>query len=133
VLMIGSTHVATQLPQRRNIRYVGPVPYDELRAYLATFDVAIIPHLKTNLTAAMNPLKCWVYATLGIPIISTDIPNLPEDLPQLKITRSQGGFTKNVRKALNLGAEMEADEILEIIRRHSWASRLESVVDWFHY
>jgi glycosyltransferase involved in cell wall biosynthesis len=133
VLLIGSTHVATQLPQRRNIRYVGPVPYDELRAYLATFDVAIIPHLKTNLTAAMNPLKCWVYATLGIPIISTDIPNLPEDLPQLKVTRSQGGFTKNVRRALNSGAEMEAEEILEIIRRHSWASRLESVVDWFHY
>jgi hypothetical protein len=74
-----------------------------------------------------------VYATLGIPIISTDIPNLPEDLPQLKVTRSQGGFTKNVRKALNSPDVMSAEEVVEIIRRHSWASRLESVVDWFHY
>jgi hypothetical protein len=49
------------------------------------------------------------------------------------VTRSQGGFTKNVRKALNSPDVMSAEEVVEIIRRHSWASRLESVVDWFHY
>lgn len=131
LLMIGSTHMAKKLPRRRNIKYIGPVTYEKLKLYLQTFDVAIIPHLTTSLTETMNPLKAYVYGTLGIPIISTHCPNIP-DLPQIKVAARHGGFTKRVRTALEEDHNLSVEEIYAITMQHSWSTRLKSVVDRIH-
>ena len=74
-LLAGSTHVASQGSRRANIKLVGAYKYDDLASVASHFDLAIVPH-KANKFEPMNPLKLYVYASLGIPVISTKIDNL---------------------------------------------------------
>ena len=131
VLMIGSTHMAENLPQRPNIKYIGPVSYMHLKLYLQVFDVAIIPHITNDLTENMNPLKSYVYATLGIPIVATNCPNMPQ-LPQIRMAGQHARFAKHVRSAIVKDQNLSAEEIHAIMKAHSWESRLKDLADSFY-
>ena len=63
-----------QLASLPNVILEGEVPYSELPRRMAAFDVAVIPFLKMPLTLATNPLKLYEYLCLGIPIVSTRLP-----------------------------------------------------------
>lgn len=53
-----------------NVRYLGPVPYQQLPDYAAQFDVALMPWLQNDWIEACNPIKLKEYLALGFPIAS---------------------------------------------------------------
>src|SRR5207245_11074015 len=59
-----------------NVILKGEVPYAELPKRMGDFDVAVIPFLKIPLTLATNPLKLYEYLSLGIPVVSTRLPEI---------------------------------------------------------
>ncbi|MBA3416115.1 MAG: glycosyltransferase [Chloroflexia bacterium] len=61
------------LPQAPNIRYFGLRPYAELPAFLACFDVAILPFARNEATQFISPTKTLEYLAGGKPIVSTPI------------------------------------------------------------
>jgi glycosyltransferase involved in cell wall biosynthesis len=133
VLLIGSTHNtrSSDLVQKQNIHYAGPFAYDELLDYLCVFDVAIVPHLTTPLTVAMNPLKMYVYANLQIPIISSRIPNIPSEseLPQLCIADSHSDFIRIVQSSLASKKSSFKFVETEFARANCWSTRLEAIAN----
>lgn len=131
IMLIGSTHMSSKLPQAANILYTGPLRYEEAVRYISVFDVAIVPHLSTNLTKSMNPLKLFVYAACGIPIVSTAIPNLPRDIspPQLNIANNHDLFLSLISGLLAHNNSINPAKIEEFLARNSWESRLSTTVD----
>jgi glycosyltransferase involved in cell wall biosynthesis len=61
------------LPRQSNIHYLGMKNYNELPAYLAGWDVAIMPFALNESTRFISPTKTPEYLAAGKPVISTPI------------------------------------------------------------
>jgi UDP-galactopyranose mutase len=62
-----------QLPRRANIHYLGAKPYAELPAYMAGWDVALMPFALNEATKYISPTKTPEYLAAGLPVVSTAI------------------------------------------------------------
>lgn len=61
------------LPRRENLHYLGMKPYGELPAYLAGWDVALMPFARNESTRFISPTKTPEYLAGGRPVVSTSI------------------------------------------------------------
>ena len=62
-----------ELPRRRNIHYLGSKGYAELPAYLAGWEVALMPFAINEATRFISPTKTPEYLAAGRPVVSTPI------------------------------------------------------------
>ena len=61
------------LPRRENIHYLGGKDYKELPAYLAGWDLAMLPFARNESTRFISPTKTPEYLAAGKPVVSTSI------------------------------------------------------------
>src|SRR5918994_422722 len=64
------------IPVRRNIVRFGQQAYDDLPAFLAGFDVALMPFARNEATRAISPTKTLEYLAGGKPVVSTPITDV---------------------------------------------------------
>ncbi len=67
------------LPQADNLHYLGKKSYRELPAYLAGWDVAILPFALNEATRFISPTKTPEYLAAGRPVVSTPIRDVVRD------------------------------------------------------
>ena len=77
------------------------------------------------MTRAMNPLKVFVYASAGAPIVSTPIANLPDLGSQLLTARGADGFAAAIQVQLDRGRQPVDPERLA---PHTWPQRVDAVL-----
>lgn len=68
-----------ELPRRPNLHYLGSKPYNELPAYLKTFDIAMMPFALNEATEFISPTKTLEYIAALKPVISTPIFDVKRD------------------------------------------------------
>ena len=66
----------TTIPVRSNIVRFGQQAYDDLPAFLACFDVALMPFARNEATRAISPTKTLEYLAGGKPVVSTPITDV---------------------------------------------------------
>ncbi|MCX5743215.1 MAG: glycosyltransferase [Proteobacteria bacterium] len=59
-----------------NVKILGRKPYETLHEYCKGFDIGLIPFVKNELTLNVNPIKLREYLSAGLPVVSTDIPEV---------------------------------------------------------
>jgi len=59
-----------------NVHILGRKPYESLHEYCKGFDLGLIPFVKNELTLNVNPIKLREYLSAGLPVVSTDIPEV---------------------------------------------------------
>jgi UDP-galactopyranose mutase len=64
------------LPQRPNLHWLGSKTYQELPAYLAGWDVAMLPFARNEATRFISPTKTPEYLAAGKPVVSTSITDV---------------------------------------------------------
>jgi glycosyltransferase involved in cell wall biosynthesis len=64
------------LPTAPNLHYLGPKTYAELPAYIAGWDVAILPFARNEATRYISPTKTPEYLAAGRPVVSTSIADV---------------------------------------------------------
>ena len=64
------------LPQAPNIHYFGQRPYSELPAFVAGWDVALVPFAQNDAARFLNPTKTLEYMAAERPIVSTPINDI---------------------------------------------------------
>jgi UDP-galactopyranose mutase len=64
------------LPRAANIHWLGGKDYDELPAYLAGWDVALLPFAVDETTRFISPTKTPEYLAAGCPVVSTPITDV---------------------------------------------------------
>lgn len=73
------------LPRHANIHYLGPKKYDELPAYLAGWDIALLLFARNESTRFISPTKTPEYLAAGKPVISTSIRDVVHPYSDLKL------------------------------------------------
>ena len=64
------------LPRHANICYLGMKTYAQLPAYLANWDVAMLPFARNDSTRYISPTKTPEYLAAGRPVVSTAITDV---------------------------------------------------------
>jgi hypothetical protein len=80
IIMVGPVvKIAPEsLPQRPNIHYLGGKSYDQLPAYIAHWEVALLPFARNDATRFISPTKIPEYLAAGCPVVSTSIADVIE-------------------------------------------------------
>lgn len=132
VVLIGSAHDRPEviaLGERPNVHLLGVKPYDQASRYIRAFDVALVPHLRNELSESMNPLKLFVYFALGVPIVTTEIANIGDIGPHSIIAGDHDAFVRGIADVLaGRGPVTSAKQRSAVLDRVSWAARVGEVL-----
>ena len=93
------------LPQRPNILYAGGKTYAELPAWLAGWDVALMPFAINEATRFISPTKTPEYLAGGKPVVSTAIVDVQRhygDLEAVTVADDAAAFIAGCERALEL-------------------------------
>lgn len=107
-----------------NVHFLGRKPYSELPAYCKGFDVAINPFVINELTLAANPLKVREYLAAGVPVVSTDIPEV-RVLEHCHVGRDHEDFIVRVEQQITSANDRQI--ISDSVRSESWEAKVEEL------
>ena len=107
-----------------NVHFLGRKPYAELPAYCKAFDVALNPFAINELTLAANPLKVREYLAAGLPVVSTDIPEV-RVLPDCLVGADHDDFIAKIKLAL--AEPKPREEVSDAIAHESWEAKIDEL------
>jgi UDP-galactopyranose mutase len=91
------------LPRKPNIHYLGSKTYQQLPAYIAGWDVALLPFAQNESTRFISPTKTPEYLAAGKPVVSTPIRDVVSpygELGLVSIVNNAHEFIDAAEKAL---------------------------------
>ncbi len=119
------------LPQAPNLHYPGMKDYQDLPAYLAHFDVALVPFAMNEATRYLSPTKTLEYLAAHKPVVSTPIPDIIELYGDyVHVGHTPEEFTAHIGVALAVkGAERAARRQQEqkLLARYTWDNIAEQM------
>lgn len=107
-----------------NVHFLGRKPYSELPSYCKAFDVALNPFEINELTLAANPLKIREYLAAGLPVVSTDIPEV-HVLADCLVGADHEDFIAKVETALANPKPRES--VSNAIAHESWEAKVDEL------
>ena len=122
------------IPARPNLHLLGMKKYEELPAYLAGWDVALMPFALNDATRFISPTKTLEYLAAGRPVVSTPIRDVVRPYGERGLVRvGEGpGFIAAVEAALAERGQPEAQARREAADQHvaqtSWDRTYEQMV-----
>ena len=112
------------LPKAKNIHYLGMKGYDDLPAYLAGWDVAMLPFARNESTRFISPTKTPEYLAAGLPVISTPIRDVVHpygDLGLVAIAEDAQQFVAAAERLLRAGRDPSwRADVKAFLDRLSW-------------
>lgn len=111
------------LPRRSNIHYLGGKNYQELPAYMAGWDVALMPFALNDSTKFISPTKTPEYLAAGKPVISTAIRDVVKPYGEMNlvyIASTAEEFVAAGEKALEGDKAEKIQQVDEFLAGISW-------------
>jgi glycosyltransferase involved in cell wall biosynthesis len=127
-----------ELPQAANIHYIGMKTYEQLPAYLAHFDVALIPFAMNDATRYLSPTKTLEYLAAGKPVVSTPIHDVIELYGSVvNVGYTSAEFIQHIEDALMqpVTAKQRYTEAL-LLQEYAWdsiAERMQRLIQRKYY
>ena len=119
------------LPQRPNLHWLGQRRYDELPAFLAGWDVCLMPFALNASTRFISPTKTLEYLAAGKPVVSTPVRDVAQQYAAVvPIAATPQDFVSACEAILARDAEarmhFEAAAI-DTVAATSWARTVEAM------
>jgi glycosyltransferase involved in cell wall biosynthesis len=122
----------SSVPAAANIHLLGMKPYPELPAYLAGWDVGILPFARNEATRFISPTKTPEYLAAGLPVVSTSIRDVVRTYGVRGLARiadSPHGFVGAVESALQADRARHRAEADAFLGRMSWDATVERMLE----
>lgn len=121
------------LPRRENIHYLGGKDYKDLPAYIAGWDIALMPFAMNESTRFISPTKTPEYLAAGKPVISTPIRDVVRPYGErnlVEIAETAEEFIEAGEKILQLGNLFEwQTKVDEFLAQMSWDQTWKQMTD----
>lgn len=118
------------LLRRPEVRWLGPVDFDDLPRHLATADVGLVPYTHSRFNEGSFPLKTLEYLAAGLPVVATDLPAIRWlASPHVAVADNPTAFAAAVRACCTDPNPTLAQARSTEAARHSWARRAEAFAD----
>ena len=111
------------LPQAPNLHWLGQKSYDQLPAYLAGWDVALMPFAMNEATRFISPTKTPEYLAAGCPVVSTPVRDVVRQYGHLQAVSIADGapaFIAACAKALAADAGDRLAQADAALATQSW-------------
>ena len=119
---------SAHFPAAHNVHWLGPKPYNDLKYYLACFDVATIPFRIDQVTHAVSPLKLFEYMAGGKPVVASDLMELQKYSEVLR-AGTPSEWADKILEAIRLGKSPEvAGSLRRTAEKNSWRRKVEQVL-----
>ena len=105
------------LPKLANLHWMGSKTYQELPAYIAGWDVEIMPFALNEATRYISPTKTPEFLAAGLPVVSTAIHDVIKPYGESGLVEIAGSAEQLVGKAEML-MKRPREEWLERVDRH---------------
>ncbi|MBC7075655.1 MAG: glycosyltransferase [Syntrophomonadaceae bacterium] len=128
IVIVGPLFNVSGVPQYSNIHWLGFKPYEQLAGYLSLFDVGIIPFKMSSMIEAVNPIKLWEYMAAGIPVVTTNIPEIKKYKDLVLYSENEEEFMQNITTALYNDSPQKKDQRMALARENSWIERAKQIV-----
>jgi len=127
----------SSLPQRANIHYLGGKDYRELPAYIAGWDVALLPFAQNESTRFISPTKTPEYLAAGKPVVSTPIQDVVRpygEMELVQIASNTDEFVAAIERALSADATNDSwlRQVDSFLAQTSWDDtwgRMSALID----
>ncbi|SHG61517.1 glycosyltransferase [Massilia sp. CF038] len=117
------------LPTNPNIHYMGQAKYEELPAYLAAWQVCLMPFALNESTKFISPTKVLEYMAAELPIVSTDITDVTKPYGHIvSIAHTPEEFVNACEASLAMPAQRQAsmrEQMRAVVKATSWQSTAE--------
>jgi glycosyltransferase involved in cell wall biosynthesis len=128
LVLVGKATVETSsLRELPNVHLLGQKPYETLPSYCRAFDVGLIPFRIDDLTLKANPLKLREYLAAGLPVVSSDLPEVRKYADLVRLASGADGFIAAIEQALGDRSETAARARVEAMKHESWEARVEEI------
>lgn len=121
------------LPKHPNIHYLGAKKYDELPAYLAGWDIALLLFARNDSTRFISPTKTPEYLAAGKPVISTSIRDVVRPYGEQKLVEiadTHGEFIYAAEKILSQSNDAEwLERVDSFLANVSWDKTWKQMSD----
>jgi len=124
---MGPQHPSTHGVFRMNVALEGEIAYRDLPRRMSNFDVAVIPFLRMPLTMATNPLKLYEYFCLGIPVVSTRLPEIEPFGDLVYLADTPGEFLRGVEQAVADNDPARRARRKAVAEGNTWRARCEEI------
>jgi UDP-galactopyranose mutase len=113
-----------KLPRQPNLHYLGQRSYGQLPAYLAGWDVCLLPFARNEATRFISPTKTLEYMAAELPVVSTPITDVADpygdivylgDTPQAFITACERALG-----ASDLERSVRTAKMRHVLANTSW-------------
>jgi glycosyltransferase involved in cell wall biosynthesis len=103
IVLIGPNSLSTasldQLATVGNVRILGQRPYEDVPAYLQHAAVIIVPHVVSDFTESLDPIKAYECLAVGTPTVATPVAGF-RGLPEPVRVADRSEFVATVERAL---------------------------------
>jgi glycosyltransferase involved in cell wall biosynthesis len=129
-VLIGDCKVdVSELARLDNVFLLGRRAYEDLPAYCASFDAAMLLFTRTAMTRNINPVKMYEYLAAGLPVVSTPLPEARRFAGPIRIAESPGEFAEACdRVSENLG-HVDRKAISRLVASETWRAKVEHLSD----
>lgn len=129
VVVVGPAEVdVSALRGHANLHLFGRQPYERLPAFVAGFDVAVLPWRRSEAALGANPAKIWQYAAAGKPTVASRLPEVQAVGADVWLADDCEGFVAAVERAVAAAGDTgAAARRSERAAAEDWAVRVDVV------
>ena len=87
------------------VHWFGARPHEEIHAWMAGIDIAVIPYARGDFNHFCSPMRLWDHLAIGQPILATDACGQITRQPGVIVVPSGGDLDRAIRSAKTLAAK----------------------------
>lgn len=133
-VLVGPEQVAVErLKNEPNIHLLGKKPHESLPNYIKHFDVGIIPYRLTDYTNNVYPTKLNEYHALGVPVVSTPLPEVMafnrRNASLVQIGSTPEEFGRALGEALRSDRDAGKAARVDSAQSNAWSRKINEMQD----
>jgi glycosyltransferase involved in cell wall biosynthesis len=117
------------LLQQPNFFHLGLKAYNELGAYLQSFDVCMMCYTINEWTEYGLPLKMFEYFATGKPVVSTYLPSLEDYRDYVTVCSNHDEFVTAVAEQSTLDTPERRQARIDFAAQNTWNHRAQTILE----